>query len=188
MSAQGVITMADKWYWYHLTASTYGSWLHGDQRGFRTKHHRKHIEGDYKHRPPPGMYAHLERRSKQLLKQDPVCLTPEWRALLGAALRDRLVELGAEVLCLAVCKQHVHIQAKLPFGKPRAWLGIAKKHAWFIARDAGWKVKLWAQRSKATPVEDRQHQVNLYRYIRKHFFREAAWFWSAIEKPLTHQK
>jgi hypothetical protein len=177
--------MADKWYWYHITTSTYGSWLHGDKRGFRTRHHREHVEGDYKNPPPSGMYSHLERHSKRLLKQEPVCLDPRWRKIVGIALRDRLQELGAEVLCLSVSKQHVHIQAKIPFGKARAWLGLAKKHAWFIAGDYGWKEKLWGKRGKATPVEDRKHQVNLYNYIRKHVKKERAWFWSAIEKPIS---
>jgi hypothetical protein len=32
---------------------TYGTWLPGDPKGFRTRHHREHIEGDYK--KPPAM-------------------------------------------------------------------------------------------------------------------------------------
>jgi hypothetical protein len=38
--------------WYHVTGSTYGAWLPGDPRGFRTRHHRQHVEGDYKDPPP----------------------------------------------------------------------------------------------------------------------------------------
>ena len=40
--------------WFHVTAHTYGAWLAGDARGFRTRHHREHVEGDYKHPPPAG--------------------------------------------------------------------------------------------------------------------------------------
>ena len=40
--------------WYHVTANTYGTWLRGDPRGWRERHHRKHVEGDYQTRPVPG--------------------------------------------------------------------------------------------------------------------------------------
>ena len=47
--------MATAWNrWYHVTCNTYGTWLRGDPRGWRERHHRRHVEGDYKHRPAPG--------------------------------------------------------------------------------------------------------------------------------------
>jgi hypothetical protein len=42
--------------WYHIMLTTSGDWLYGDARGFRTRHHREHVEGDYKNPPPPGIY------------------------------------------------------------------------------------------------------------------------------------
>lgn len=39
--------------WYHIMCHTYGTWLPGDPRGFRTRHHREHVEGDYKSPPHP---------------------------------------------------------------------------------------------------------------------------------------
>jgi hypothetical protein len=174
--------MADNWYWYHLTTSTYGSWLYGDHRGFRTRHHREHIIGDYKNPPPPGMYDHLERWSRRSLKQPVVILEPTWRERIGTALRDRLLQLGAELLVIAVSSKHVHAQAKLPFNKGRDWLGLAKKHAWFIARDSGWVGQIWAKRSKALPIKDRRHQTNVYYYILEHREKEDAWVWSKLEE------
>jgi hypothetical protein len=38
--------------WFHAIITTYGAWLDGDARGFRTRHHREHVEGDYKNPPP----------------------------------------------------------------------------------------------------------------------------------------
>jgi hypothetical protein len=64
--------MDDTWQWFHCTTHTYGAWLHGDERSFRTRHHREHIIGDYKHRPPEGMYAAKLARSRRLQKQAPV--------------------------------------------------------------------------------------------------------------------
>src|SRR5258706_3182865 len=62
--------------WYHVMGHTYGTWLPGDPKGFRTRHHREHVEGDYKHPPPKGKYDELWNRSKDLMKRDPVYLTP----------------------------------------------------------------------------------------------------------------
>src|SRR5256885_771098 len=58
--------------WYHCTAHTYGSWLRGDPRGWRSRHHREHVEGDYKHLPPKGIYDELLEKSKALMKRDSV--------------------------------------------------------------------------------------------------------------------
>jgi hypothetical protein len=30
---------------YHVILATCGAWLFGDARGFRTRHHGKHVEG-----------------------------------------------------------------------------------------------------------------------------------------------
>ena len=57
---------------YHLIWGTYGSWLPGDPRGFRTRRHREHVEGDYKHPPPPGLYEGLHAYATDSLKKPPV--------------------------------------------------------------------------------------------------------------------
>ncbi|MBA4187258.1 MAG: hypothetical protein C0467_04485 [Planctomycetaceae bacterium] len=72
--------------WYHITTHTYSAWLHGDPRGFRTHHHREHVEGDYKNPPAPGTFDREFARSKQLLKQDPVVLATAWRKVVGEHL------------------------------------------------------------------------------------------------------
>jgi hypothetical protein len=167
--------------WYHVTTHTYGAWLYGDPRGFRTRHHREHVEGDYKNPPPKGRYDDKYQRSKDSLKQDPVVLAPHWRREVGIALRDKLLHVGAQLLRLSVSGQHVHYLAKMPPAMPRFWTGLAKKHAWFELRDRGWTGMLWAARSKATPVKDRKHQLNVYGYIGRHV-NEGAWLWSFTDK------
>src|SRR5215218_2149129 len=109
LSREGGGDMDDERKWFHCVVSTYGVWLYGDPRGFRTRHHREHVEGDYKNPPPPGTYADKYERSKESLKQDPVRLTPEFRAVVGAALRERLVGLGAQVIAVAMSATHAHI-------------------------------------------------------------------------------
>ena len=163
--------------WFHVTTHTYGAWLPGDPRGFRTRHHRKHVEGDYRNPPPPGAHDEELQRSRELLKQPPVVLAPEWRKIVGEAFRDKLLELEALLLCVSVSGQHVHYLAKMPPGPvPRLWTGLAKKHVWHVAKDKGWTGMLWAKRSKPTPVKDRRHQLNVFNYILRHA-DEGAWIW-----------
>lgn len=170
--------------WFHITTHTYGSWLYGDPRGFRTRHHREHVEGDYKNPPPAGAYDSAFARSKRLLKQPPVIIPPVWRPVIGAALRDRFRELGAELIAISVSGSHVHVQGRLPDSSPRTWTGLAKLHAWHVARDRGWVGRLWAKRSRAEPIADRRHQVNIFHYIVRH--RTAgAWVWSFRDPPDT---
>ena len=52
-----VMIADDNRVWYHVVLSTYGSWLYGDKRGFRTRHHREHVDGDYKNPPSLGKYG-----------------------------------------------------------------------------------------------------------------------------------
>jgi hypothetical protein len=89
---------------------------------------------------------------------------------------ERLQGLGAFVLTASMSAQHGHLLMKLPQDKPREWVGLAKKHAWFVARDAGWEGLLWGVRSQALPIKDRAHQLNVHRYILKHK-EQGAWVW-----------
>jgi hypothetical protein len=163
--------------WFHCTTHTYGAWLHGEARGFRTRHHREHIEGDYKNPPPEGKYAYKLERSKKLMTQDAVSLEPEWRAIIGAALVEKLQELDVQLLCLSMSSTHAHLLGKMPPGPvPRQLVGLAKKHAKFVCNEKGWEGKLWAVRSKPNPIKDRPHQLNTYYYILRHI-NEGAWVW-----------
>ena len=166
--------MTDDRRWFHCTTHTYGAWLYGDPRGFRTRHHREHVEGDYKQPPPKGKYDDKLARSKRLLKQPPVVLPPDWRPVVGEAVAERLASLGAWVLCLSCGGQHVHLLAKVPPPLVREWVGVAKKHAWFVARDRGWVGKLWAVRGGVKPIADRSHQTKAFWYILRHQ-SEGAW-------------
>lgn len=165
-----------EWSWFHIILTVYGAWIYGDARGFRTRHHRQHVEGDYKNPPPPGAFAAKEKRSRKLLKQNAVELAPKFRATIGQALVARFIGLGAFLLCAACARQHAHLLTKLPESEARNWSGAAKRHAWFQAREAGWQGKLWANRGHEKPIADRDHQRNTYGYILDHV-HEGAWVW-----------
>ncbi len=163
--------------WFHVTSHMYAAWLYGDPRGFRTRHHREHIEGDYKNPPPKGKYDSQFERSKKLMTQPKVILTPDWRKVVGEAVVGKLVRLGAELLAVSVSATHLHIHGRFPPAEVREWVGLAKKHAWHEARDRGWEKKLWAKRGKAERVRDHRHQQNTFNYILRHAKKEGAWVW-----------
>ena len=103
----------DWWRWFHVILGTYGSWLPGDPRGFRTRHHRDHVDGDYKSPPPPGIYEHFHETNTATLPSDEAdpfaekveALLAERLAARQAkdyaradAIRDEIDAMGIEVM------------------------------------------------------------------------------------------
>ena len=109
--------------WYHVTVSTYGAWLPGDPRGFRTRHHREHVDGDYKNPPPPGKYDTLHRAATKSMKRQPIVLPAEIRATVMETLRDALQHYGVTVAIIAVAGKHAHVLAQ--FGENIPATGVA---------------------------------------------------------------
>lgn len=161
--------------WLHVVLTTYGNWLPGDQRGFRTRHHRRHVAGDYKN-PPQEDFSRLHSQSSTQLTCPSAQIPKDYREIVGIALVERLQLLGGFVLAAAVSNTHIHMLIKVPDHEARHWIGLAKKHAWFEIRDTGWKEKLWAKRGKIQPIQSRSHQRNCFAYILRHIY-EGAWVW-----------
>src|SRR3954452_21513213 len=88
--------------WYHVTVHVYGSWLRGDPRGWRSRHHREHVEGDYKNPPPKGKYDNLYELSKALMKRDAVKIKQELRQFVANAIAEKLRNDGIEVLIVSM--------------------------------------------------------------------------------------
>jgi hypothetical protein len=161
--------------WFHFVETVHGAWLYGDARGFRTRHHREHVEGDYKAPPPLEQYAEERQRSMGALTHPPVMVPSEWRPIIGTAIHERLTELEVFPLCLSMSGQHLHALVKVRRSvSARDCMGLAKKHAAFEAKARGWVGKLWGKRGKELRIRDRQHQVNVFRYILAHA-KEGAW-------------
>lgn len=165
--------------WYHVNGNTYGTWLRGDARGWRARHHREHVDGDYKNPPPPGKYAALHRQSRELMalaSRKPVHLHGAARDLACKAMAAAFQERGIDVVAIAVDDHHYHILARFRDGAARKWVGIAKSKSARALSDAGFVEPggVWALRCKVTPIKDRAHQVATARYITRHAARGAA--------------
>ena len=115
--------------WHHITGSTYGTWLPGDPRGHRTRHHREHAEGDYKNPPPKGASQHHHAHAQTLLKRPPVKLTMQARQLACDTMTEAFLYHNIDIAAIAVDATNYHILARFPDDNPRKFTGIAKKRS-----------------------------------------------------------
>jgi hypothetical protein len=95
--------------WFHCMGNTYGTWLPGDERGWRSWRHREHCEGDYKNPPREGAHAELLQLSMKMMTRPPVLFDRRQREIVARAMGERLRELDAEVVELCVSKVHFHV-------------------------------------------------------------------------------
>ena len=168
--------MAKPWNdWYHVNVNTYGTWLRGSPLGFRERHHREHVIGDYKNPPPEGMYTKLWEQSKRLMKRKVVYLRPEAVDAARYHLWNSLRKDGIEVIALCIDCRHFHILARFPDRNPRKWIGRAKGRCARELSRAGLLPEggVWAKRGRRLPVRNRRHQMSTTGYILRHGERGA---------------
>jgi hypothetical protein len=162
--------------WYHVTVHAYGSWLRGDSRGWRARHHREHVDGDYRRPPAAGSYDRLNAFSKKLMTRDPVQIASAMRGFVANAIAEKLSADGIQVLIVSMSEKHLHVLARFSKHNPRMMLGYAKKYATQQLKAHGFAVGLdlqlgegiWAKRSRAEPITSRAHQLHTFNYIRDH--------------------
>ena len=190
--------------WYHAVATTYGTWLRGDPRGWRSWQHHEHVEGDYKSPPPTGKCRLEFEQSRRTMKHKPIVLYPSARVIVCESLVERLLD--SEVIAVAVASTHAHVVCRfvnwsggkrkfnigiyglndgnsLQDGRdpvPRHVMGVAMKHASHEARKKNAKRPgpLWARRAKFVPIENREHQVAAVHYLKRHHKCEGAALWT----------
>ena len=183
-------------FWYHVTSNTKSTWLLGDPRGSRTRHHRQHIEGDYKHPPPPGEYGELHQRSKSLLKNPPVILSMQQRLIACEKFAEAM---NFHKICFedsAITSKHFHVLAQFPpdrvmsngrpiMDAPRHYIGIAKKESARALSKLGLKPQgaTWAEKSHPEPIEDEGHLEYVKNvYIPRHYHEGGAIYTIHIAK------
>jgi REP element-mobilizing transposase RayT len=165
--------------WYHVNGNTYGTWLRGDPRGWRARHHREHVDGDYKDPPAPGTFAELHNQSRELMsfaKRAPVRLSSEARELACKVIAQALQHHKLDPVAISVDDHHYHLLARFPDDDVRKWVGIAKSRSSRAISESGMAPPggVWALRNKVTPINDRAHQIAVARYILKHGAKGAA--------------
>jgi hypothetical protein len=184
------------WHNFYLcVGGTYGTWLRGDPRGFRSYQHRMHVEGDYKNPPPPGVFTPIFEYSLKTLKYPPAKLTQTQRQILCQSMIQRLLDDLCEPITLAIHENHFHLLARFKSMQmdqrhqhnnsiihdgrdpaPRYYLGRARQagtHA-LTQHDLKPQGPIWGKRPSCKPIQSRDHQLKVARYIKEHVKQSAA--------------
>jgi hypothetical protein len=161
----------------------HGNWLPGDPRGFRSRDHRIHSSGDYKHKPPTGEHADLHAYQRRT-SAPAVVLSRPHRQVIGRLLLEMVTE-DHNLLVISTGATHVHMQVGLPedLGLVRKLIGNWRQRS---SRALVNEVpsRMWAKGGKPIPVHDRPHQRSLYKYICGHI-SEGAWVWNYRDGELA---
>lgn len=198
------VPIKDAWNgWYHVNGHTYGTWLRGDERGWRARHHREHVEGDYKNPPPPGAHAEQLALSRRLVKPPPVALCPRSRQMAVEVFVETFAQRGVELVAIAIDDHHFHLLARFRdadatrtptttrhqrlYALIRHEVGLAKSRSARALSQSSLRVEgtTWAKRCKITAIRDREHQVQVARYILNHGRRGAVVWRVACDQGST---
>ena len=174
--------------WHHCIINTYASWLPGDPRGFRTRDHREHVDGDYKNPPPAGKYDALHEHASE--SSDPRVVIPvKARPIALAAVLHALIDVHQiDTLVSSVGGLHCHVLSRFPeelllrYDDPvRHYVGIAKERSAKALAKAGMLKpgRVWAKKGTIVPIKNRAHQVRVFNYIREHY-KEGAAVWHLL--------
>jgi hypothetical protein len=166
--------------WYHCVGNTYGTWLPGDPRGWRSRKHRYHCEGDYKCPPPPGVYEGMHQQSRERMKRDAILLNDDAKRIACDAFARKLLQKDIPISAVAITSRGYHIVGQFADRNPRHWIGLAKKHSSFILVEAGLAQRggVWGARGLCKPINDEKHWRNATQYVLDHIQQGAA-VWKA---------
>jgi REP element-mobilizing transposase RayT len=84
---------------YHITWTTYGTWLHGDVRGWVEK-------GDPGVKPPDPI---REEQARERMAESAVVLTPDQRVIVEDTIRRHCQIRGWQLHAVNVRTNHVHV-------------------------------------------------------------------------------
>ncbi len=138
---------------YLITFRTYGTWLHGDERGSVDREHNR-----YK-----SLYASSNQNRKQhnrtILKGEPVVLNAAQRASVEKAIRDTCAHRKWHLHAFSVRTNHAHTVVSIGVKKPEVALNAFKANATRRMREDGcWRMahSPWVDRgSKRYPWNER---------------------------------
>ena len=139
---------------YLITFRSYGTWLHGDERGSVDRYHRAYGTAGL---PPSEL---RRQRDRDLLKQPPVKLNSRQRPIVDSAIRDTCNIRKWKLWTVNVRTNHVHAVVTAD-KKPEAVLNALKANATRMMREARvWnsgELSPWAFRgSKKRPWDEKQ--------------------------------
>jgi REP element-mobilizing transposase RayT len=135
---------------YLITFRTYGTWLHGDERGSVNR-----FRNAYRTRRLPSERTWLKKNTDRL-KRIPVKLSARQRASVKAAIREVCKHKGWALIAINVRTNHVHLVVAIGEASASAALNAFKAYATKRMREDG----NWIE--SATPWVDKGSQRYLW--------------------------
>jgi REP element-mobilizing transposase RayT len=146
---------------YFITWTTYGSWLHGDPKGW--------VESGI-----PGIQdpdAERQRRSRERMTGDPVLLTAEQRLVVEETIRAHCHIRGWKLHALNVRTNHVHLvlTASVPpetvMAQLKAWCSRRlSEHGGLTGKGKNGKRRWWTEHGSTKWINDEDYLNNAIRY------------------------
>jgi REP element-mobilizing transposase RayT len=139
---------------YFISFRTYGTWLHGDERGSVNRKQNKYGT------PRIAPNSLLEKAERSLLKYPPVTLDGYQRSVVEKAIREVCKHREYKLLAINVRTNHVHTVVSAQV-KPEPILQAFQAYATRKLREAGLltrKIKPWS-RHGSTPYLWKEKQV-----------------------------
>ncbi len=159
----------------HGICHFHGLWIPGDERGWRSRRHKRHSSGNYANPPPPEEHVGLRRYVRKRMAGPPVNLSMGECKVLGEAFITKLRKMSSDVYVLACGFTHLHVLCTLIEDDPIRQFGRAKQYASLkLASRTG---QLWGERAKIVHIRDQAHAENVFAYICHHATKEGAWVW-----------
>lgn len=149
---------------YLITWTTYGTWLHGDDRGSADRLAPR--DPGLPYLAPDRARARFEREE---LKSDPVIFSREARRLVDRVIREHCAFRGWTIHALNVRTNHVHLVVTAPvppekiMGECKAWASRRMRETSLL--DAS-KPKLWTRHGSTRYLNDEASVDGAIRYVR----------------------
>ena len=158
--------------WCLITWTTYGYWLPGDPRGFRTRGHKKHV-------PPPERYASeeitydarkFERLFESMKRQtgEAVELSSNNAHTVFKILKNTIQPVIEKPSIVSIGKHHVHILAELTRSGIPEFCKLAKGRSTMALRKLSFRKMKWARGYHTRFIETDEEARTAWRYISKH--------------------
>src|SRR5262245_24170139 len=146
---------------YFITFRSYGTWMHGDERGSVDRHHRGY---DTPMLPPSPRRELVERR---YLKQKPVKFNLRQRQAIAAGIRESCAIRKWNLWSLNVRTNHLHCVLTANYN-PKRVTSTLKANATRAMRSAGcWRSELspWARGGSAKYLWNEKDLKDAIEYV-----------------------
>ena len=141
---------------YLITITTYGTWVHGDERG-SVKRKGQFVNFD----------SNLKKREERSLKHPPIVFTNDQRAIVERTIREVCEYRHWELLALNVRTNHVHAVVSAGDSAEKI-MNSLKSYATRRLREAGELVevqKIWTKHGSTRPINGEVSLRNTIHYV-----------------------